>query len=193
MKQGQEVKASMIKSLIINLKNKKYDIHKHSKEITKISHKFGKKLNLDNEKIKELILSSSLHDIGLLCIPDKILRKKSELNNDEWEKAKTHPEIGYRIARASDKYTHIAENILYHHENWDGSGYPSGLKNTEIPLFSRIIRIVDAYNSMVNKEIYREKLSPAKAIEELKKNAGTEFDPELVNIFINQVYPELKC
>ncbi len=193
MKQGQEVKASMIKSLIINLKNKKYDTHKHCEEVTKLSHKFGKKLNLDNEKIKELILSSSLHDIGLLCIPDKILRKKSELNNDEWEKAKTHPEIGYRIARASDKYTHIAENILYHHENWDGSGYPSGLKNTEIPLFSRIIRIVDAYNSMVNKEIYREKLSPAKAIEELKKNAGTEFDPELVNIFINQVYPELKC
>ena len=120
-------------------------------------------------------------------IPEKVLNKKEELTAAEWKEIKTHPAVGHRILNATDEFSHISEEILSHHENWDGSGYPRGLKEEEIPLLARIIAIVDAYDVMTHSRSYKDPMSKDDAIAELKYCSGKQFDPELVPHFIELV------
>ena len=113
--------------------------------------------------------------------------KPAKLTLDEWEEIKRHPEIGYRILSTANGMAEMAEYVLAHHERWDGLGYPKGLKGEEIPLQPRIIAIADAYDAMTSTRTYRGALSDEVAIEELQKNAGTQFEPELVKVFIDKV------
>ncbi len=105
---------------------------------------------------------------------------------------KRHPEIGYRIARASHKLARIADYILTHHERWDGAGYPKGLKGEDIPLLSRILAVADAYDAMTEDRVYRKAMSKEQAVEEIRRNAGTQFDPLIANIFIETILEEVK-
>jgi HD-GYP domain-containing protein (c-di-GMP phosphodiesterase class II) len=148
---------------------------------------FGELVNLSPEEMKKFILATELHDIGKVVIPDQVISKMEALTPEEFEVIKKHPETGYRIAKATPETAHIAEYILHSHERWDGKGYPRGLKEEKIPLISRMIFILDAYDAMTYDRYYRRALSKEDAVLELKKNAGTQFDPELVEVFVNGV------
>ncbi|GAG66829.1 unnamed protein product, partial [marine sediment metagenome] len=129
-------------------------------------------------------LLATIHDIGKVAILDVILNKKQNLSKKEWDIIKRHPEIGYRIAVSSKQLSSIAEYILTVHEWWDGNGYPQGLKGEDIPVLSRIIAAVDAYEVMITGRPYKKAVSKSEAIAELEKCSGTQFDPRLVKKFI---------
>ena len=137
--------------------------------------------------MKDFVLAIELHDIGKVVIPDHIISKIDALNLEELEIIKKHPETGYRIAEATPETSHISQYILHSHERWDGEGYPQGLKGEKIPLISRMIFILNAFNAMTHDKLYRKALSKKDAVRELKDNAGKQFDPELVDVFVNKV------
>jgi diguanylate cyclase (GGDEF)-like protein/PAS domain S-box-containing protein len=180
----QSAHSTIISSLEKALEERDYETEAHVKRIKNLAIKLGKELKLSEETLDELTLLAVLHDIGKISIADSIIFKPRSLTEEEWQVIKRHPEVGYRIATSSAELAPIAKGILCHHEWWNGKGYPKGLKGKNIPLISRIISIVDAYDAMTNNRPYRKALSTEKAIEELKRCAGTQFDPILVNKFI---------
>lgn len=125
-----------------------------------------------------------MHDIGKIGIPLEILNKPTSLNNAEWDVMKSHAVKGYEIACASPELQGVAELILHHHESWDGTGYPHGLKGKRIPLLSRIISVVDAYDAMTHDRPYRKAMTSMEARQELQRCSGQQFDPELVEAFL---------
>jgi HD-GYP domain-containing protein (c-di-GMP phosphodiesterase class II) len=147
----------------------------------------GEALGLREGEVQELKTVGLLHDIDKITIDENILNKPGKLTKDEWEEIKRHPEIGYRILSTVNGMSEMAEYVLTHHERWDGLGYPKGLKSDELPLQTKIIAIADAYDAMTSARSYREALSDEVAIAELQKNSGTQFDPDLVTLFIEKV------
>ena len=141
-------------------------------------------MNFDDYRKQALILLARFHDIGKMGISDKILFKPAQLSASEFEEMKKHTEIGFRIARSASDLSYVADWILKHHERWDGTGYPVGLKGEEIPLECRILSVVDAYDAMVSDRPYRKAMPTGAAIAELKRGAGTQFDPKIVTIFL---------
>ncbi len=158
----------------------------HIQRVSYYSVKIAEELKLSQEQIELIKYSSPLHDIGKLGIPDSILLKPSSLNEDEWEIMKSHTVIGAKILQGSKiKYLKAAEKVaLYHHERWDGTGYPYGLKKNKIPLLARIISIADVFDALTTDRPYRKALDVKTAFKIIKKEAGSHFDPELVNIFL---------
>lgn len=190
--EGQSVRNSVMLSLEKTLAERSHETEEHTKRMHDQCLKIAQKLDLSNAKTDELALLASLHDIGKIAIADNILNKPGKLDQQEWAIMQTHSEIGYRIAAANPELNHIAPEILAHHENYDGTGYPKGLCGREIPLLARIIRIVDSYDVMTNERPYKKAMSQAEAIEELKRCSGTQFDPDLVNICIEVFQEEEK-
>ncbi len=163
----------------------------HSKRVSNICAELGKAYLLKDDEIKELKVSGALHDIGKIAIDDMVLNKEGRLSESERAQIQKHPETGYRLLGTSIEFTGIAEYILAHHERWDGAGYPRGLKGDDIPWRARIIAIADSYDAMTSDRPYRKALSKEDAIEELLKNAGSQFDPDIVQIFIKKVVAKL--
>lgn len=178
--------ANIIHTLKERLEKNTAENQEHFLNLKKLSQEIGKKLNFSEEELNILAKIAELHDIGLVAIPFDILNKKGELTKLERNKIERHPDFGFRIA-SSAKMLEVGEGILAHHEHWDGSGYPNGLKEKKIPIFSRIISIVDAYDVMINGRPYKQAVSKSEAIKELKRCAGTQFDPEIVDLFINYI------
>lgn len=176
-------RSTIIKSLQKALGEKTHETEEHCSRIKHVAVAIAKKMAFSDSLIDDVILLSNLHDIGKIAIPDNILNKPDKLNEDEWKIMKTHCEIGYRIASSTKDIYSIAEGILSHHERWDGKGYPRGLKGLEIPLISRLISVVDAFDAMTNNRVYRKALSEDEAFKEIINNSGTQFDPKIVEIF----------
>jgi len=176
--------SSIISSLERTLFEKSIKTETHTRRIKEMALQLGKSIKLSRNEIDELSLLATIHDIGKVAILDVILNKKENLSKKEWETIKRHPEIGYRIAVSSNQLSSIAEYILTVHEWWDGNGYPQGLKGEKIPVLSRIIAIVDAYEVMITGRPYKKAVSKKEAIAELEKCSGTQFDPDLVKRFI---------
>ena len=174
-------------SLIRALKESDSDTEAHVQRTQKMGETLAKRIGLNDAQIADLKLLCLLHDIGKIGIPLEILNKPGKLNTREWEVMKTHAEKGYQIAMSSDELRSIAHMIRSHHERWDGKGYPERLAGQNIPLLSRIISIVDAYDSMVNDRAYRKGLPPEEAQEEMRRNAGTQFDPALTKEFLSML------
>ncbi|MBN2268390.1 MAG: PocR ligand-binding domain-containing protein [Acholeplasmataceae bacterium] len=184
---GQSARNETIMTLFETLKEKYEEEKLHSSRVSDYCKMMGEKLYLSEDQTKELEFAGLMHDIGKITIPDRILDKPGKLTDEEWVIMKTHTINGYHILRSADKYSKLAEYALTHHERWDGKGYPNGLKEEEIPLFSRVICICDAYEAMTADRPYRKALDYKVAISELNRCAGSQFDKELVGIFIKAI------
>lgn len=183
--ENKSIRNSIISSLEISLHEKTFETKEHAERIKVMGIKFGRALNLPDHEIDRLSLLAKLHDIGKIGVPDEILNKPGALSAAEWDSIKKHPEIGYRIVHSSHELMAIAEEVLSHHERWDGSGYPRGLKGEEIPLLARILAIIDAYDVMTHVRYYKNASSHAQAIKEIKKCSGSQFDPRLAELFLH--------
>lgn len=185
--QSKSFRNSIIASLQATLYERSMETEGHGLRLKELSQKTGSVLGLSSLEQDELALFAVLHDIGKVAIKESILTKPGPLTEEEWQEMKKHPEIGYRIAQATPELNRIAEYILSHHERWDGKGYPRGLKGEEIPLLSRILAVVDAYDAMTTDRLYRKALKKEEAVEELLRQAGIQFDPHIVRIFVEKV------
>ncbi|UMZ73749.1 diguanylate cyclase domain-containing protein [Natranaerofaba carboxydovora] len=187
LEESKETKRNIINSLLEGLEAKSYETKEHARRMQDIALKIAQDTKLSNtdlERLKQLI---KIHDIGKINISKDILMKKEPLTEKEWDIIKKHPETGYRIVRATEEYAHIAEDILAHHECFDGSGYPRGLKGEKIPILARIVAIADAYEVMSSGRPYKESLSREEIIDEFKRCSAKQFDPELVEIFLKYI------
>lgn len=158
-------------------------IKQHQMRVSKICEKIGRALDMPYDEIIELLLAAQLHDIGKLWIPESILDKPDKLTEEEKEIIKRHVWYGYDYVKTRKMSSAVAEAVLYHHEHFDGKGY-IGLRGKEIPLFSRIISVADAFDAMTNNRPYREAMSPTEALKEIKRNSGTQFDSEIIDVFL---------
>ena len=177
----------LIVSMKKALQQKRYDTEEYRQSYIDCATKFGKTLKLEKTELNKLKLLSAICDIGKIAVSEDIILKKGWLSKEEWEEIKRHPEIGFRIARTSPELSNIANDILHHHEFWNGQGYPHKIKGDDIPLLSRIIHIVDAYQAMTHERPYRKAMNKKEAVEELKNRRGSQFDPILTDKFINMV------
>jgi putative nucleotidyltransferase with HDIG domain len=156
----------------------------HSESVASYSVQIGNSLNLGEKELDDLYWAAIMHDIGKIIVPSEILNKKGKLSACEYKIIKKHSQIGYEIVSQSDTLKDISEYILYHHERWDGMGYPKGLKGDEIPLLSQIICVADSWHAMTSERVYKKQLTKEEAIDELLKNRGTQFSPMIVDVFI---------
>ncbi|OEF97738.1 hypothetical protein BHF68_14140 [Desulfuribacillus alkaliarsenatis] len=180
LRNGSQIRKKIMNSL---LKKQRHNKHNTDRMIA-LARKIAEKLDMDDTEIESLELLITLHDIGKASIADEILSKPGPLTQEETNIVRKHSEIGFRIASTYPDYAHIADGILAHHEWWDGSGYPRQFKGEEIPLMSRIVAILEAYDVMTEDQPYKKAISNDEAIEELKRCAGTQFDPNLVELFV---------
>ncbi|ACB85973.1 diguanylate cyclase domain-containing protein [Natranaerobius thermophilus] len=181
---SKKVRSEIIESLLKILREKSFETEMHGKRLRLLSRKMGKALKLPDSELQKLSHLSVLHDVGKVTIGEKILKKKEPLTDKEWEIIKRHPEDGFKIALAAPELAPIAEAILHHHERWDGNGYPQGLSGDNIPLLSRIISIVDAYDVMIRGRSYKEPMGKEKALWEILRCGGRQFDPQLAKLFV---------
>ncbi|MFO7637307.1 MAG: PAS domain S-box protein [Clostridia bacterium] len=177
-------RSSIIASLVKTVIKKSRETKDHADRIQALSSRIALEMGLSETELDDLRLLSVLHDMGKIAVPDMILQKPGRLSPEEWEQMKKHSEKGCGMAESSRDLAAISRYILYHHEHWDGSGYPEGLKEEAIPLLSRIVSIVDAYDVMTHASPYKKALSHEEAMHEIRRCAGTQFDPRLVDIFI---------
>lgn len=159
----------------------------HSKRVSEVCEAIANKMDFAKDDVNQIRIAGLMHDIGKIGINEKILDKPHKLNNDEWDEIRRHSEIGYRILSSVNEFSEIADYVLEHHEKWDGSGYPKGLKGEEISLQSRIITIADAYDAMIAGRPYRSGLKDEEVIKEIKRCAGSQFDPFISRIFVEKV------
>ena len=157
----------------------------HSDRVSEYAVLLGKKLNLTNEDIEKLKIGGLFHDIGKIGIPDSILLKESKLTDEEYIKIKEHPVIGYNILENADMFKNILDIIKYHHERFDGNGYPEKLAGENIPYLSRITSVVDSFDAMTSKRSYRDSLPMDVVKSEILENLGSQFDPEIGIAFLD--------
>ena len=177
----------VIKSILNTLLVKSPREGSHSKRVSKLCEEIGKAYQLSSDEIKELSTAGELHDIGKIAVDEAILNKTSSLSTSERVQINHHPEIGYRLLGATAEFNNIAEYVLAHHERWDGTGYPKGSKGEEIVFEARVIAVADAFDAMTCERPYHKALSQKEAAEELIMNAGTQFDPDIVKVFVEKV------
>jgi len=184
LSESRSSKSNIVQGLLNTLSAKSSETKEHAMRMTNLAFHFGEELNFSNSELNRLSLLATMHDIGKTTISEEILNKPGSLSEEEWKIVKRHSEQGYKIATASEEFALIADEILTHHEKWDGSGYPNGLKGEEIPYLARNISIVDAYDVMTNERPYSKAISKEEALTEIKECAGSQFDPELAEGFI---------
>jgi two-component system, cell cycle response regulator len=178
--------------LLRMLHEREPDLERHLDGVGHLAAAFGKALALDAEEQDVIVRAAELHDIGKIGIPDEILHKRDALTSEEWELMRKHPIIGERVLDAAPALRPVATVVRSTHERWDGAGYPDGLAGRDIPLGARAILICDAYNAMTEGRPYRPPLSSDDALEEMRRAAGTQFDPDLVRVFCERVVPGLE-
>ena len=182
--EGKSYRNTIINTLLATLYEKSSETEEHAQRLEAYCHAVGQALGLSSKEMDDLSLLAILHDIGKVAIHPNILQKPDMLTPMEWEEMHRHPEIGYRIAQTIPELAVVADFILSHHERWDGRGYPRGIRGEEIPLVCRILSIADAYDAMTHDRVYRKAIGREKAVTELLRGAGSQFDPRIVELFV---------
>ena len=159
----------------------------HSNRLSFLAREMSRELKLSPVEIKKIVLAAKLHDIGKIGISDAILLKPSKLTNEEFDEIKKHPVIGFDMLKNISIFSHISDYILYHHEKFDGSGYPEKISGEDIPFGARVISVIDTIDAILTKRSYKEPKPVEYAVDELKKNAGTQFDPMVVKFAIKVI------
>ena len=185
--ENEGMRSNTISTIINTLHEKNPREEQHSQRVSEICQKIGKALGFSEIKVSKLKVVGLLHDIGKIAIEEGILNKPGKLIEQERDEIRRHPDIGYRILGTSYEMLELADCILAHHERWDGTGYPKGLKGEAIPKVARIIALADSYDAMTSERTYRNALSEEEVLAEIRNNAGTQFDPEITRIFIEKV------
>ena len=184
VKQVAELYMGVVRSLAVAVDEKDHYTKTHSENVTKYAVAIAKELGLTRNEVQKVQRASQLHDIGKIGIHDYVLNKKGKLTDEEWKEIKLHPSKGAKILEPLNFLEEIIGIIRHHHERYNGNGYPDNKKENNIPLGARIIAVADSYDAMISDRPYRKALSEYDAIEELKKNSGTQFDPEVVQAFL---------
>lgn len=185
--ESDSMRGNIINTILNTLHEKNPREERHSKRVSELCQQIGLAMELPKIEINKLKVVGLLHDIGKIAIEESILNKPGKLTDKEWDEIRRHPDIGYRILSSSNEMLEIADYVLAHHERFDGLGYPQKLKGEKIPLLSRIIAIADSYDAMTSERSYRKPLDKNTVVNELIKSKGTQFDPQIVNIFIKKV------
>jgi len=187
LSESKSMRHKTIEMIIKTLYEKNAREQQHSARVSQLCVALGVALGLREGHISELRTVGLMHDIGKITIDDRLLDKPGPFSTEEWVEMKRHAETGYRILSSVNEFAPLAEYVLAHHERWDGKGYPKGLKGEEIPLEARIIAVADTYDAMTRDRPYRKTLSEEATIEEIKRNAGIQFDPYIARVFVESV------
>lgn len=185
--ESPSMRGRTIHTIIHTLHEKNKGEEQHSHRVSLLCENMGVAMGMTESKIKELKHVGLLHDIGKIAIDEQMLNKPGKLTAEEWDDMTRHPAIGYRILSTVNEMAEMAEYVLAHHERWDGTGYPKGLKAGEIPFEARIISLADAFDAMTSDRPYKKAMSKDASIEQLVLHSGTQFDPQLVTIFIDML------
>ncbi len=174
-------------ALLNALEAKDSDSQGHSQRVAENSQKLAYRLGLSQDEIVQVFMGGLFHDIGKIGISDAILRKAGPLTLQEQQEMIKHPQIGAKIIGTVEELIRASDIILHHHERYDGTGYPDGLQGEAIPIGSRIVAVADVYEDMISKRPYADVMSHEQAIDELRRNSGTQFDPKIVDLFIESM------
>jgi len=178
------LKNQMIHLMLKDLNRISNREYTHGKRVSQYCEIIGRTLKLEDKEVANLRILGEIHDIGKIKLSGDILNKPARLTPDECEEVKKHPVTGYQIVKSVDEFTSLAEGILYHHERWDGRGYPKGLSGKMIPLQSRIIAVADAYEAMTSNRSWARRKNREEAVAEMRRHSGSQFDPEILDTFI---------
>jgi len=185
-----------LKALAATLDAKDRYTHGHSERVALLGWQLAKALRLDAEEAERVHLSGKLHDIGKIGVPDRVLRKPGKLTDEEFEQIKKHPRIGYDILSSIPAVDDVLPGVLHHHEKWNGRGYPDGLAGEDIALQARILGLADTFDAMSSNRAYRSARPREEVLAEIRRCAGTQFDPELVEPFVTmdfESFDEMKA
>ncbi|NBK21416.1 MAG: HD domain-containing protein [Spirochaetia bacterium] len=188
--ENQSARLKMVDLLLQSLFKKSTREMEHSKRIGLLAKRFGIYLGLEKDEVESLYTVGIMHDIGKIAITTKILNKQSNLDDEEWKDFQRHPEIGFNILSSVHQYAPIAEQVLCHHERWDGKGYPNQIAGDLIPYFSRILALCEAFDAMTTYRPYRKTVSVQEALKEIRLCSNTHYDPHLAGQFIAMLQKE---
>jgi diguanylate cyclase (GGDEF)-like protein len=193
--QAQKGSPAAVQALAAAIEERDNYTHEHSEEVVHLARGVAMLLGMPADHVERIAHAALLHDVGKLATPNDILHKDGPLTDDEWEVMVEHPVVGERILMRTPELVPIAPLVRHEHEHWDGSGYPDGLKGHKIPLGSRIILACDAYNAMITSRPYRAAMSRDDALDQLRRGAGRQFDPEVVEVLLDLLGspPEVKA
>jgi len=189
--ENKGLRGNIIKTIIQAIHEKSPREEDHSRRVSDVAQQIAISLHLSEHDTLRVRTLGLLHDIGKIAISEGLLDKSGDLTAAEWDELQQHPVVGYRIVNSSQELADFSDAILSHHERWDGKGYPRGLKGEDIPLLSRIVTLADAFVAMTSERPYRTRPDEEMCLEEFRKNAGTQFDPNLVSVFMEKVFNEL--
>jgi diguanylate cyclase (GGDEF)-like protein len=188
--ESKSSKNLIMKTLLQTLSEKSFETKAHIERMSDLGTRLGLSLNLPPSELSRLSTLIMLHDIGKINIDSHILLKTTALNESEWAEIKKHPEVGYRITRTAEEFAYVAEEILSHHERWDGQGYPQGLAGDNIPYLARILALIDSFDVMRNGRPYKKNMEIKEIIAEIERCSGSHFDPVLARQFIKFIIDE---
>ncbi|MFW2491096.1 HD-GYP domain-containing protein [Clostridium chromiireducens] len=181
---NNDIRREIINSMFAKLEAKDLYTYGHSTRVGDMAYNLGKVLGVKERDLNIIHIAGDLHDIGKIGIPDNVLNKPDRLESDEWEMMKKHSDIGYDILSKTNAFEIISKIVLYHHERWDGKGYPEGLKEEEIPFASRILLICDSIDAMKSDRPYRKSINDEICIEEIRKNKGIMYDAKIAECIL---------
>jgi HD-GYP domain-containing protein (c-di-GMP phosphodiesterase class II) len=189
----REVQTSICRGLNQLLDLKDLSTGTHGSRIGETAVRVSVALGMDEDEQRDVEIACTLHDIGKIGVPDRILRKSGRLAEDEWAEMRRHPEYGWAILRLFPGLEEVSLYVLHHHERWDGGGYPGSLAGAQIPLGARVVAIVDAWDAMISTRPYRAGIDQAEALRRLRREAGSHFDPEIAETFCRMIEAESRA
>jgi HD-GYP domain-containing protein (c-di-GMP phosphodiesterase class II) len=162
----------------------------HSERVAHLTRALAETLGQDEATLKRMHIAGLVHDVGKIGVPESVLLKPGRLTEEEFAWIRLHPEMGFRILKDIPQLNDVLPGVLHHHERWDGRGYPHGLAGEDIPLIARLIALADSFDAMSSSRTYRKAMSRSTVLEEIRRNAGTQFDPDLVPAFVSLNFSE---